>query len=298
MISCSTPLPRTVAGQAALPWDLRRMHSTFSAGMHPTPSPTEEAERFEVDLHLHPFFTRSNSWVPFCEGHAHSSPGSVENSTPPKHRPAHVNPRRSLSTMHTRLTGRLHQVRSDGPCPSRRMLVSGSQRMFLTLPAEIRTRIYDHVLIALDQVWIAQHDNKVLRIDLEHADKLHPAILATCKHIDSEAPAILYRPNTFVFCDVGSQRISTPALQFLRWSKEHSAWSQAARHSGNARKTMNCWGSACKNMMENIRKQKREKENHWENSYRLLYYRVVRRGEWLRRLTTQSETVTGPKHET
>ena len=76
------------------------------------------------------------------------------------------------------------------------------QPSFLNLPAEIRTRIYDDLVFASEQIWIALYNEKIIRIDLEHADTFYPEVLATCRKICSEAAAVLYRRNTFVFCDL------------------------------------------------------------------------------------------------
>ncbi|KAL8688763.1 MAG: hypothetical protein Q9218_005409 [Villophora microphyllina] len=74
---------------------------------------------------------------------------------------------------------------------------------FLTLPPEIRNKIYRHLLLASHQpisnartstVFLSQECRQTT-----NDKQIHPTLLSTCRQISREASAILYTGNTFVF---------------------------------------------------------------------------------------------------
>ena len=86
------------------------------------------------------------------------------------------------------------------------MAESKSEASFMTLPPEVRVKIY-RSLLRFDS-WICMRRGQV--------DNLHPAILATCRLIHNEAIVVLYEENLFVEALVDE---SNPNARFIKRQK-------------------------------------------------------------------------------
>ncbi|KAL8686695.1 MAG: hypothetical protein Q9218_006930 [Villophora microphyllina] len=77
-------------------------------------------------------------------------------------------------------------------------------KTFLSLPPEIRNRIYGHLLTAVLKPASNNHEPAIV-LDYEsrqeNKTRVCATILASCKQIAGEASAILYASNTFFFSD-------------------------------------------------------------------------------------------------
>lgn len=82
------------------------------------------------------------------------------------------------------------------------MFLIGSSVGFLSLPIEIRNKIYESVLVEPNSLWISPyHTHRTMSI---------PPLLITCKTINYEASPIFYGANSF---------IADHVEYFLQWLK-------------------------------------------------------------------------------
>ena len=87
---------------------------------------------------------------------------------------------------------------------------------FLNLPPEVRLGIYRYLFLTESNIIISPLDNSAYH-------DLQPAILRTCKLIEEEARAVLYRENTFVHIvhDIPLFEMEASKYQFSLLGRHH-----------------------------------------------------------------------------